>query len=119
MAVTKLTATGLLESGVAFEPLTELPPYCAFLDVESVGFAHLMGEFAQPGEVAAMRIEQGGFAYTDTPGPESGFVLSGTAEISDEHGAITVGAGEGYLIPKGWTGTFTVTEPVIKVFYVL
>jgi hypothetical protein len=119
MAITKLTVDGLADSGVAYETLTELPPYCAFVDTSSVGFAHLMGDLAQPGEVAAMRIDKGGFAYTDTPGPESGFILSGTAEITDQHGTTTVATGEGYLIPAGWTGTFIVTEPVVKVFYVL
>ncbi|UOT03257.1 hypothetical protein MPY17_30615 [Rhodococcus opacus] len=118
-APTKLTAAGLERGGVQFQPLSEVPDYAAFVDTESVDFAHLSGDFGQPGEVAAMKIEHGGFRYTNLPCAESGFVLSGTAEISDGTTTLILTAGEGYLLPKGWSGTFLATEPVLKVFYVL
>jgi uncharacterized cupin superfamily protein len=117
MAVTKLAADAVAHA--AWEKLAELPPFAAFLDDTDMLYAHLAGPVAAPGEIAAMRIAAGGFAYTDLPAAESGFLLEGEAAIREGDEITELIAGEGYLLHNGFTGTFEVKQPVIKVFYVL
>lgn len=117
MSFTKLSLDGL--SDESYAPLDELPPFAAFLDGTEVGYAHLAGPVAAPGEIASMRIDGGGFRYTDIPVAESGFLLAGTAVVRDGSGEVELSAGDGYVLPAGFTGTFEVKEPVTKVFYVL
>jgi uncharacterized cupin superfamily protein len=102
-----------------FAPLTELPPFAAFLDGTTVGYVHLAGPVAAPGEIASMQIPAGGFRYTDIPVTESGFLLAGTAVIRDADGETELKAGDGYILEAGFTGTFEVKDAVTKVFYVL
>jgi hypothetical protein len=70
---------------------------------------------AEPGEIASMQIPAGGFQYTDIPVTESGFLPADTTVIRDTE----LKAGDGYVLPAGFTGTFEVKDAVPKVFYVL
>ena len=117
MSFTKLSLDALPHE--SYTPLEELPPFAAFLDGTEVGYVHLAGPVAAPGEIASMKIPSGGFRYTDIPVAESGFVLAGTAVVRDDSGEVELSAGDGYLLPAGFTGTFEVTDPVTKIFYVL
>lgn len=117
MPVTKLSLAAL--PAEQFTPLTELPPFAAFLDGTTVGYVHLAGPVAAPGEIASMQIPAGGLRYTDIPVTESGFLLAGTAVIRDADGETELAAGDGYVLPAGFTGTFEVKEAVTKIFYVL
>jgi uncharacterized cupin superfamily protein len=117
MPFTTLTL-GSLE-GRPFEPLTELPPFAELLPGSRISIAHLAGPVAAAGEIAAMRIEIGGFRYRDIPAAESGFLLTGSAVVRDDDNEATLGAGEGYWLAPGWTGTFEALTPVTKVFYLL
>ncbi|MGY1813375.1 cupin domain-containing protein [Blastococcus sp. SYSU D00820] len=117
MPFTALTADGLRDAD--YTPLTELPPFAAFLDGTEVRYVHLAGPVAAPGEIASMKIPAGGFRYTDIPATESGFLLSGTAVIREGEDVTELGPGDGYVLPPGFSGTFEVKEPVTKVFYVL
>lgn len=112
-----LTLDGL--EGLSFEPLTELPPFAELLPGTRVSIAHLAGPVAAAGEIAAMRLETGGFRYRDIPGAESGFLLTGSAVVRDDDREATLRAGEGYWLAPGWTGTFEALTPVTKVFYLL
>ena len=114
MPFTTLTLDGL--KGLSFEPLTELPPFAELLPGTSV---HLAGPVASAGEIAAMRLETGGFRYRDIPAAESGFLLAGSAIVRDGEREATLGAGEGYWLAPGWTGTFEALTPVTKVYYLL
>ena len=117
MSVTKLSLASL--PSAQFTPLTELPSFAAFLDRTTVGYVHLAGPVAEPGEIASMQVPAGGFQYTDIPVTESGFLLAGTAVIRDADGETELKAGDGYVLPAGFTGIFEVKEAVTKVFYVL
>ena len=64
-------------------------------------------------------LEAGGFHYRDIPAAESGFLLTGSAVVRDDDNEATLGAGEGYWLAPGWTGTFEALAPVTKVFYLL
>jgi uncharacterized cupin superfamily protein len=112
-----LTLDGL--EGLSFEPLTELPPFAELLPGTRVSIAHLAGPVAAAGEIAAMRLETGGFGYRDIPAAESGFLLVGSAVVRDGDREATLSAGEGYWLAPGWTGTFEALTPVTKVFYLL
>src|SRR5215469_16284125 len=94
VSVTKLSLAALPSE--QFTPLTELPPFAAFLDGTTVGYVHLAG-----------------------PVTESGFLLAGTAVIRDADGQTKLQAGDGYVLPAGFTGTFEVKDAVTKLFYVL
>ena len=112
-----LTLVGL--EGLSFEPLTELPPFAELLPGTTVSIAHLAGPVAAAGEIAAMRLESGGFQYRDIPGAESGFLLAGSAVVRDDEREATLETGDGYWLAPGWTGTFEALTPVTKVFYLL
>ena len=117
MPFTTLTLDGL--EGRSFEPLIELPPFAELLPGTRVSIAHLAGAVAAAGEIAAMRIETGGFRYRDIPAAESGFLLAGSAVVRDNDNEARLRAGEGYWLAPGWTGTFEALTPVTKVFYLL
>ena len=117
MPFTTLTLDSL--EGRSFEPPTELLPFAELLPGTRVSIAHLAGPVAATGEIAAMRIETGGFRYRDIPAAESGFLLAGSAVVRDNDNEATLRAGEGYWLAPGWTGTFEALTPVAKVFYLL
>jgi uncharacterized protein len=46
-------------------------------------------------------------------------VLQGVSVISDAHGkAVTVSAGDRFVIPRGFTGTWEVVEPTRKIYVI-
>lgn len=107
-------------SAATFAPITTLPPFSEFLPgTTSPEMVVLEGEEGSRGMVAAMKFESGGFRYTRLPLPESAFLIEGTVHVAGPEGGFEVGAGEGFYLPAGWTGTVEATTPVTKVFHVL
>ena len=103
-----------------FETLSELPPFARFVGEPTMTICHVAGPEAAAGMVAAWTCDKDGFAYTDLPASESAFLLTGAARLTSTDGEVTeVRAGQGYLLPQGWSGTFEATEPVSKIFYLL
>ncbi|HWH26805.1 MAG TPA: cupin domain-containing protein [Pseudolysinimonas sp.] len=109
-------------NAAGFSPMNadELPPFAAFLDgTTGVEQVHLAGPLGGAGQISGLKFATGGFAYTDMPISESAFLLEGSVVVNDGTTSYSVSAGEGFIIPLGFTGTVTAVTPVTKIFHVL
>ena len=80
----------------------------------------LTGDGMSPGTSAVWTCDKGGVRYEGLPGAEAGFIVTGVTRITEDGGeAKEISAGDGFLLPKGWTGTIEILEPTRKVFFLL
>ena len=116
-AVLKMTPEGV--DGVTLEPCAVVPPE-AVIDGKPVEQGAVIRE-SKDGNFIIGVWESTPYAETFDayPGEEFCQVLSGKVTLTDTAGhAATYVAGESYVVPKGWAGTFRVEETMRK-YYVL
>lgn len=69
--------------------------------------------------IGVWESKPGSMNYSDLEYDELMYVLEGTIILTDEHGVTgTYGAGEGLVLPRGWTGTFVVPEGGVRKIWV-
>jgi len=69
--------------------------------------------------IGVWESKPGKMTYTDLEYDELMIVLDGSIVTTDEHGNSEVfTAGEGLVLPKGWTGTFAVPEGGVRKIWV-
>lgn len=69
--------------------------------------------------VGLWEVECGSFRATRVDHHEIFFVLAGRATLEPDGGpAAEVAAGDLYVTPCGWSGTWTVTEPLRKLYVI-
>lgn len=69
--------------------------------------------------VGLWEVERGSFRATRVDHHEIFYVLSGRATLQPDEGpAVEVEAGDLYVTPCGWSGTWTVTEPLRKLYVI-
>ena len=69
--------------------------------------------------IGVWESKPGSMNYTDLEYDELMYVLGGTIILTDEHGVTgTYGAGEGLVLPMGWTGKFVVPEGGVRKIWV-
>lgn len=113
IAVRRLVEAGAAEAEayyVAAEKLIEgNPKQCAWVQYTDPSGRYFAGEWAS--EVGKWRI-----SYTEE---EYCRMLAGVSVITDEQGvAVTVHAGDEFVIPRGFQGTWEVVEPTRKRFVI-
>jgi uncharacterized cupin superfamily protein len=69
--------------------------------------------------IGVWESKPGKMTYNDLEYDELMYVLDGKIILTDEHGnSSSYGVGEGLVLPKGWTGTFTVPEGGVRKIWV-
>lgn len=113
-----LTATTV--AAMDLEDGGQLPPFATTIGNPTIGIRLLSGDGMSPGTSAVWTCDQGGLRYDGLPGAEAGFIVDGLTRFTEDGGdAIELGAGDGFLLPKGWTGTIEILAPTRKVFFLL
>ncbi len=68
-------------------------------------------------EVGVWECTPGGWAIVDRPTTETMMLLGGTATITPADGEpVELGEGDVFVLPKGWSGRWDVTETVRKLY---
>ncbi|MFN8146639.1 MAG: cupin domain-containing protein [Candidatus Nanopelagicales bacterium] len=68
-------------------------------------------------EVGVWECTPGGWAIVDRPTTETMMLLGGTAVITPADGEpVELGEGDVFVLPKGWSGRWDVTETVRKLY---
>ena len=68
-------------------------------------------------EVGVWECTPGGWAIIDRPTTETMMLLGGTATITPADGEpVELGEGDVFVLPKGWSGRWDVTETVRKLY---
>jgi len=68
-------------------------------------------------EVGVWECTPGGWAIVDRPTTETMMLLGGTAVITPVDGEpVELGEGDVFVLPKGWSGRWDVTETVRKLY---
>ncbi len=69
--------------------------------------------------IGVWESKPGEMTYTDLAYDELMYVLDGRIVLTDERGNTeTYGSGEGVVLPKGWSGTFAVSEGGVRKIWV-
>jgi uncharacterized protein len=69
--------------------------------------------------IGVWESKPGSMKYKDLEYDELMYVLEGTIVLTDDQGVTSsYGAGEGLVLPAGWTGTFTVPEGGVRKIWV-
>ncbi|NQY64497.1 MAG: DUF861 domain-containing protein [Alteromonadaceae bacterium] len=69
--------------------------------------------------IGVWESKPGKIVYTDLEYDELMFVLQGSMVMTNEQGKVeTVSAGEGVVLPKGWSGTLEVSEEGVRKIWV-
>ncbi|NND03768.1 MAG: DUF861 domain-containing protein [Acidimicrobiia bacterium] len=76
--------------------------------------------YDQEGREAGMwACTPGGWAIENRPDTEAVLILSGEATITDADGtATTVGPGDFFVLPRGWSGRWDILETVEKLYVI-
>lgn len=70
-------------------------------------------------QVGVWECTPGGWAITDRPDTETMVLVSGRIRITDHDGTVhALGAGDAFVLPKGWTGRWDVLETVRKIYVI-
>ena len=117
--MTFVTLSSAALAATEFHEIEDLPPYAELIPGSVSQIALFAGPAADRGAVASFKIASGGFKYTNIEAAESGFLVEGSAVVTDTDGETVLRAGDGYYFPVGWSGTFVAREPVTKFAYLL
>lgn len=119
MTVTQVFTAATLQQ-IDLEDGSALPPFASVTGDPTIGIRFLTGDGMSPGTCAVWSCDRGVLRYEGLPGGEAGFVVEGRTRICEDGGeAVELGPGDGFLLPKGWTGNLEILEPVRKVFFLL
>jgi uncharacterized cupin superfamily protein len=70
-------------------------------------------------QVGVWECTPGGWSITDRPDTETMVLLAGRIRITDADGTEhALGAGDVFVLPKGWSGRWDVLETVRKVYVI-
>lgn len=68
-------------------------------------------------EVGVWECTPGGWAIVDRTTTETMLLLGGTVTITPAHGEpVDLGEGDVFVLPKGWSGRWDITETVRKLY---
>ena len=118
-ASTTLPIVRLDRERLAGMNLGEYEPYEPELgDLVARGFEYFYSEDGNMG-IGVWESKPGEMTYTDLEYDELMYVLDGTIVMTNEQGMVeTFGAGEGLVLPKGWSGTLAVPEGGVRKIWV-
>lgn len=72
-----------------------------------------------PAQVGVWECTPGGWTITDRPDTETMVLLAGRIRITDADGTEhALGAGDSFVLPKGWSGRWDVLETVRKLYVI-